>query len=179
MFSGLEGFKQYGDILINTTPAGNFFKCRLLSDSDYILSFGRERVEQLIDTYACNGSSIMVPDLLYENYSIMILYTKAGSNSWQNTFFTFPDGKIHKSQSLYIDTTHLRYIDLDTKQNDVSFIVHDIRMGISDTLKSRYSKFRKYGDPYLHISDVSIDEKQLYYTVYCDNNITVRDTLPI
>jgi hypothetical protein len=164
----------YGNTMINITSNDNFLKCMAISDSEFVFSCGRGKIEIVLFKTECGLANklsfdgLSLPKLMYDDDDIMILYHKAGSDSWVNYFIHFSKKNVYSAQALYIDNWNRKYVYLDCqdyKNSNVFFIVHDIEFDTRDTIKSNYYKFKKDGYPALCISDVFMSHDTLFYSV--------------
>ena len=174
----------YGNIMLKVTPNNNFLKCTTLNDTTLVFSCGKGKQEVVLlktecgaSYFSCGFDGLLLPELMYDDDGIMILYLKGGSDSWINYFVDFSKNVVYSEQAVYIDTCNRRYVYLagDYKMKDVFFVVHNIMSNTRDTIKSNYYKFRKDGYPALHISDVSMSYDTLFYSI--KNNGLIKDTL--
>lgn len=177
----------FGNIMVQKTPNGNFLKCTVINDTEFVFSCGRGKKEVVIlPKVECGSADVVLgfdglsmPKLKYDDEDLMILYLKAGSDSWTDYFIHLSTNKVYSEQALYIDNDSRKYVYLggsDYENKKVFFVVHDIMSNSRDTLNSNYYKFRQDGYPALNMSNVLLSHDTLFYSIDLGSNM-VRDTL--
>lgn len=169
-----------GNIKLVKTAQGNFYKYTAINDSELVFSCGRGNKEVFIEKYSCSEKRNL-PELIYENHTSLMFYTKAGSDTWMNHVIHFSPDSVYQAQVLHLDTLHGRFVDFidNYTTREACFFVHDMEFKTTDTLTSNYYKFRADGVPSLNISNVSLRDFTLFYSVRLSNDSLVRDSLII
>lgn len=177
----------FGNTLLSITPNKNYLKCTAISDNEFVFSCGRGKKEVIISKFNCQSNTpldfdgVSMPKVEYDDEDILILYEKAGSDSWVNHFIDLLHEKVFSEQALFIDYDHKKYIYLDSKDyknENVFFIIHDIMSDSRQAVKSNYYKFRSDGHPALYINNVKLMNDIIYYTVEKEG-INIEDNISI
>jgi hypothetical protein len=176
----------FGNMLIEHTRNGNFIKKKVLNDSEFVFSCGRNNKEVNLNLYNCDRL-FNTPRLVYDDWDLMVFREGTGSDTWNDYIVSLNKDTVYLTQAYFIDTIHYRFVELVDelagKENNVNFLVHDIRFKNTDTLKCNYYKYREGGTPSLQIFDVKLyfDDKKLQskltYSLKMENGSIVKDSV--
>lgn len=177
----------FGNIILSITPNKNFLKCTAISDNEFVFSCGRGKKEVIISKFNCQSNipldfdGVGMPKLEYDDEDILVLYEKAGSDSWVNYFIDIIQEKVFSEKALFIDYEYRKYIYLDSKDyknGNAFFVIHDIMSDTRQTVKTNYYKYRKDGYPALYINSVKLKNDTIYYNIE-KGGLNIQDNISI
>lgn len=170
-----------GSVKTFVTQKGNFYRYSLLNNKKLKISCGKQAKEVQILDVNCDGV-LSLPSLYAEGYDVMVFRTIAGSDSWLDQIVDFSTDTVYESQTFFIDTLHWRFVDFHTSTddpNDPFFKVIHLKEELTDTVELDYEKYNQKGDPSLRITDVSLSNTKLYFSIILDDGTRLRDSLDL
>lgn len=165
----------WGNVMLDLSGKGNYFKRTAINDSQFVYSCGRGPLEYIVDTYKCTDKAL--PEVKFENDELIVLTESGGTYVWKDIFIPLRQGdSVRQVQSIYIDTTQLRYVNLIRENGDILFHVHGLRFGEDIVLRSKYSRLISGAIPEEKIRVESCNDSLLYYSVRI-NGALISDSL--
>jgi len=174
-FSVENGYADtiYADSLFTYTKKKNFFKKKVLNDSMFIWSCGRNTIEYTIDTFPCKES--VAPIFDWETTEFIALLKPCGSFCWTNIIYPLEKKKepIVLSYSA-IDFENMNVVSIDDK----SFLILNLRT--SKEIKIPIEGIECINSfPLFALSDIKLVKDKLFYTLKCKDGSMLKKEIDI
>ncbi len=165
-FSMDNGYDEltYKDTLITKTEKGNFLKKVSLGNDTYIWSYGRGKIEKVIDTAKC--SVIVESQIDWETEKFVSLIQHCGTYCWTNTIIP-----LSNEDPIF----NLSYSAIDFKNMNVVSIVEDYFV-ITNLNTKKEIKFPidglkcTNGYPIFSVKNISLKDYDLQYKIRCSTD---------
>jgi hypothetical protein len=150
-------------ILMKKTEHGNFEKRKLINELTYVLSYGRDSIEYVIDTIHGPQSPSIEWRIDWESDKFISLARGCGTYCWTNAVLP-----LHKKKSVMyfsysaFDAKNHRIVEINSKGD---FVISDLFTKKTMSISSQYNKFRKDGYPLFFIDIIQFNDSLLTYNI--------------
>jgi hypothetical protein len=159
-------------ILMEKTEHGSFEKRKFINKLAYVLSYGRDSIEYVIDTIHGPLPSSIEWKIDWESDKYLSLRRGCGTYCWTNAVLS-----LHKKDSVRyfsysaFDVKNHRIVEIDN--NKGNFIITNLLTKKTMSISSQYNKFRKDGYPLFFINIIQFNDSLLTYNITKDDGSIV------